>query len=358
VLRQLVLKARQVAPRVIFPEGANETIIRACAILQDEHIANPILLGDETVVNRTADRLGVDLGGIPIIDPLRDREREAHAEEYLRLRGRRGVTKDLARRRVAEPYHLAALMLHRGRADMMVGGIVDSYAEALRTVLQVIGPAPDVERVSSCYLAFRSKEVFVLADCAVNIEPDAAALAEIALLAASFARSVGIDPRVAMLSFSNFGSVDHPFARKVRQATDRARRRDPALVIEGEIQLGTALDKALRTRHFPFASLPGNANVLVFPDLQSGSLALELLQRLGAGLVVGPMLVGTRLPVHVIHHGASVNDVVNLTAVGAVQAGVRRAQGEAAFGPDRPGEREGEDGREPPDGNYGSVTSR
>jgi malate dehydrogenase (oxaloacetate-decarboxylating)(NADP+) len=168
--------------------------------------------------------------------------------------------------------------------------------------------------------------VIVLSDCAVNIDPSAAELAGIALLAAGFARSVGLEPRVAMLSFSNFGSADHPFARKVREATSRARTQDPGLVIEGEIQLGTALDEALRTRHFPFSTLPGSANVLVFPDLQAGSLALELLQKLGAGLAVGPLLVGTRLPAHVIHYGASVNDVVNLTAVAAVQSGARGAQ--------------------------------
>jgi malate dehydrogenase (oxaloacetate-decarboxylating)(NADP+) len=321
VLRQLILKARRITPRVIFPEGANETIIRACAILQDEGIASPILLGEEAAVHRAAERLGVELSGVAVIDPHCSPGHEAYAAEYLELRGRRGVTKDLALRRVAEPRHFAALTLHRGDADMMICGITEHYADSLRTVLEVIGPAPGESRVSSCHLVFRSKEVIVLADCAVNIDPSAGELAEIALHAASFARSVGVEPRVAMLSFSNFGSADHPFARKVREATSRAREEDPELVIEGEIQLGTALDAALRARHFPFSVLPGPANVLVFPDLQSGSLALELLHKLGAGLAVGPLLVGTRLPAHIIQYGASVNDVVNLTAVAAVQAG-------------------------------------
>ncbi|MEZ5063756.1 MAG: phosphate acyltransferase [bacterium] len=318
VLRQLVLKARQVTPRVIFPEGANETVIRACGILQDEGIAAPILLGDEATVHRAANRLGVDLAGIPVIDPVETSDHGAYAEEYLRLRGRRGVTRDLALQRVAEPRHLAAMMLHQGAADLMICGICEHYGKALRTVLEVIGSTDG--RVSSCHLVLRPKEVMVLADCAVNIEPNAAQLAEIARRAADFARGVGVEPRVAMLSFSNFGSADHPFARKVREATRRVREEDPELVVEGEIQLGTALDETLRTRHFPFSSLPGSANVLVFPDLQSGSLALELLQKLGAGLAVGPVLVGTRRPAHVVHYGASVNDVVNLTVVAAVLA--------------------------------------
>jgi malate dehydrogenase (oxaloacetate-decarboxylating)(NADP+) len=319
VLRQLMLKARQIAPRVIFPEGANETIVRACAILVDEGIAKPVLLGNEAAVSRTAERLGIDLGRIPVIDPAKDGGHADYADEYLRLRGRRGVTRELAQRRVSEPRHFASLMLHLGHADMMIGGITEHYADSLRTILEVIGPAEGVERISSCHLVLRPKQVIVLSDCAVNIDPGTAELAEIAVHAARFARSVGVEPRVAMLSFSNFGSADHPFARRVREATRRARERDPGLVIEGEIQLGTALDESLRSAHFPFAGLPGDADVLVFPDLQSGSLALELLQRMGAGLAVGPLLVGTRLPAHVIQYGASVNDVVNLTAVAAVQ---------------------------------------
>jgi len=325
VLRQLVLKARQIAPRVVFPEGAHETVIRASAILLDEEIARPILLGQEAEVARAAERLGVDLGATVVVDPARSRSREACAELYLQLRGRRGVTKDLAMRRAVDPAHFAALMLHQGEADLMVCGITEHYADSLRTVLEVIGPADGVRRVSSCHLVFLPKDVLVFADCAVNVDPTAEELAETALLAARFARSVGVEPRAAMLSFSNFGSVDHPFARKVREAARIAREKDPQLVVEGEIQLGTALDEALRRRHFPFSTLPGSANLLVFPDLQSGSLALELLQKLGAGVAVGPVLLGTRLPAHVIQYGASADDLVHLAAVGAVQAAAVRS---------------------------------
>jgi malate dehydrogenase (oxaloacetate-decarboxylating)(NADP+) len=202
---------------------------------------------------------------------------------------------------------------------MMICGATDHYAETLRTVLEIIGPAPGVQRISSLHMVLRPKEVYFLADCAVNIDPSAEDLAEIALLSARMVRSLGIEPRAAMLSFSNFGSVDHPFARKVREATRIARERNPGLVIDGEVQLETALDGEIRRRYFPFSDLAQDANVLVFPDLQSGNLALHLLQKLGGGVAVGPVLLGTRRPVHVIQYGSPVEDVVNLAAIGALQ---------------------------------------
>jgi malate dehydrogenase (oxaloacetate-decarboxylating)(NADP+) len=159
-----------------------------------------------------------------------------------------------------------------------------------------------------------------LADCAVNIDPDAESLAEIALITASTARALGVEPRVAMLSFSNFGSVDHPFTRKVRRATELAKKQAPDLVIEGEMQLATALDGSLRREYFPFSGLDQDANVLIFPDLQSGNLALHLLQNVGGAVPIGPLLMGTRLPVHLLQYGATVEEVVNLVTVGAVEA--------------------------------------
>jgi malate dehydrogenase (oxaloacetate-decarboxylating)(NADP+) len=169
--------------------------------------------------------------------------------------------------------------------------------------------------------------VLFLADCAVNIEPDAADLAEIALLAARTARSLGVEPRVAMLSFSNFGSVDHPFARRVRRATEIAKERVPGLPIDGEMQLATALNRSLRREYFPFSSLERDANVLVFPDLQSGNLAMHLLQYGGGALPVGPVLMGTRLPAQLLQYGATVEDVVHLTTIGVVEAAAHRRAG-------------------------------
>jgi malate dehydrogenase (oxaloacetate-decarboxylating)(NADP+) len=170
------------------------------------------------------------------------------------------------------------------------------------------------------------KRLLLLADCAVNIEPTAEQLAEIALLSARVARTLGLEPRVSMLSFSNFGSGEHPYARKVRRAVEIASERAPKLIIDGEMQLATALDTPLRQEYFPFCRLDEDANVLVFPDLQSGNLALHLIQYVGAALTIGPMLMGTRLPAHLLQYGFSVQDVVNLATIGVVEAGALKPQ--------------------------------
>ncbi|MFA6318560.1 MAG: phosphate acyltransferase [Elusimicrobiota bacterium] len=321
MMRGIIHKARQVVPRVVLPEGSHEAILRAATIMMDEGIARPVLLGEEELVRAAAGKFGLDLSGVPVIDPVRSPDRERYAQEYFQLRARRGVTYGVALRRLTDPRHFAALMLHKGDADMMVTGVSDHFAESLRVVLEVIGPAEGIRLISSMYMVLRPKEVYFLADCAVNIEPDAADLAEIALLTAGAVKAMGIDPRVAMLSFSNFGSVDHPFTRKVREAVRIARDRSPSLMIDGEMQPMPALDAELRARLFPFTDLRQDANVFIFPDLQSGHLALHLLQRLGDAVAVGPVLTGTRRPVHLLQHGASVQEIVNLAAVGALQTG-------------------------------------
>jgi malate dehydrogenase (oxaloacetate-decarboxylating)(NADP+) len=246
-------------------------------------------------------------------------------EEYFRMRRRRGVMRSEASRRVARPDTFAAMMVHRGDADMVIAGSSSHYVEALRTILTVIGPAPGVRRVSSAYLVLLPKDVVVLADCAVNVDPGAEDLAEIALLAAATSRALGIDPHVAMLSFSNFGSAEHPHAEKVRRAVEIAKAKAPDLVIDGEMQLPAARDAALRKAYFPFSTLTRDANVLIFPDLQSGSLTMYALHYMGEAIPIGPVLMGTSRPAHVLQYGATVEEIVNLTTVGVVQAAARRA---------------------------------
>jgi malate dehydrogenase (oxaloacetate-decarboxylating)(NADP+) len=323
-MRGMILTARQQRLRVVFPEGTSETILRASSILTDEGIASPILLGRESEVREAIERLRLELSGVQIVDPARSPRFEGYVDEYFRMRRRRGVMRAAAAQRLRQTDSFAAMMLHLSDVDMMIAGVSTHYVESLRTILEVIGPAPGVGRVSSHYLVLLPKGVLFLADCAVNIDPDSEELAEIALLAARTARSLGIEPRVSMLSFSNFGSVDHPFTRKVRRATEIAKERAPELVIDGEMQLATALDGALRKEYLPFSSLAKDANVLVFPDLQSGNLALHLLQHVGGAVPIGPLLMGTRLPAHLLQYGATVEEVVNLTTVGAVEAAALR----------------------------------
>jgi malate dehydrogenase (oxaloacetate-decarboxylating)(NADP+) len=231
-----------------------------------------------------------------------------------------------ARRKLAEPDSFGAMAVACGDADLMIAGASTHYVDTLRTILEIVGPAPEARRVSSHHLVLLPRDVVFLADCAVNVDPDAEALAEIALLTASAARALGFEPQVAMLSFSNFGSVDHPHAEKVRRATELARSADPDLAIDGEMQLATARDGELRAEYFPFAGLSRDANVLVFPDLQSGNLTLHALQQMGDAVVIGPMLSGTRAPAHVLQYGATVTEVVNLATVGVVEAAARRGR--------------------------------
>ena len=319
-LRGLVMKARQKNLKVVFSSGTSEQIVRACSILINEGIASPILLGVEESIRELIARLDLDLGGVQIIDPDRSPLFETYVQEYYRMRRRRGIILDEARERMRQRDYFAALMLHTGAADMMIGGVSIHYADSLRTILEVIGTAPGVRRISSHHMVLLHKNVYFLADCGVNIDPDAEELAETALLAANRARSLGIEPRVAMLSFSSYGSVDHPFTRKVRRAADIAKELAPDLVIDGEVQLSTALNSIRRQKYFPFSELKNDANVLIFPDLQSGNIALDLLQcMVEEAVLIGPLLTGTRLPVHPRPYGFSVEEVVNLTTVGVVE---------------------------------------
>ena len=319
-LRGLVLRAARAGRRVVFTDGANETVLRACRILIDEGIARPVLVGVEARVRERIARLDLELPGVEIVEPGRSPRTEEYAAAYFRLRNRRGVMQATAAARLREPDYFAAMMLHHGDADLMIAGVSTHYAESLRRVLEVIGPAPGFRRVSSHHLVLLPKKVLLLADCAVNVDPDAQTLAEVALAGADAARVLGLEPHVARLSFSNCGSVDDPRARKVREAVRIVAERAPTLTVDGEMQLATALDGALRRRYFPFSRLVEDANVLVAPDLQSGNMALQLIEYLAEAVVIGPLLSGARLPVHVMQYGVSVEDVVHLVALAVVEA--------------------------------------
>ncbi|MFZ5432220.1 MAG: phosphate acyltransferase [Calditrichota bacterium] len=319
-MRGLILRARQLNPRIVFTEGTSETILRACSILLDENIATPILIGPENEIHEKIDRLGLDLGGIVVVDHTRNPRLPAYVDEYARIRWRHGVTHPVAVDRLRQRDYYAAMMVHNGDADVMVAGFSTHYVETLQTILDVIGPAPGIHRISSHHLLLLPGDVVVLADCTVNIDPTAEELAEIALLAARTSRSLGLEPRVAMLSFSNFGSVRHPLAAKVRQATALAKQQNPDLDIDGEMQLVSARNGIVRRTFFPRSNLQKDANVLIFPDLQSGNLTMHALQCMGEAKPVGPILMGTRLPAHLLQYGATVEEVVNVSAIAVVEA--------------------------------------
>ena len=320
ILRSLIMRARQKILNVVFSEGSNETILRASGILIEEGIAKPILLGNEQEIRSEIDLLGLDLCGITIIDPARSHHFEDYVDDYFSMRKRRGVMRATAIQRLTQRDYYASMMVRKGHADMMIAGYSTHYVQSLRIILEVIGAAQDIRHISSYYLILLPKDVVSLADCTVNINPNAEDLAEIAIMTAMKCRSLGFEPRVAMLSFSNFGSVDHPNTIKVRRATEIVKERYPDLEIDGEMQLSTARDLTLRESYFPFSTLKSDANVLIFPDLQSGNLTLHSLQYMAEAIPIGPMLMGTRLPAHLVQYGATVEEVVNLVTVCTVDA--------------------------------------
>jgi len=319
-MRGLIFRARQENFRVVFSEGTSETILKACSILIDEGIATPILVGAEEEIKSVIEKLGIELRGVQIVNPMHNIKFDSYVEDYFRMRHRRGVIKAAASDRIRHRDYFAAMMVHSGDADMMVAGFSTHYVETLRTLIEIIGTEVGTRRISSHYLLLLPRDTVLLADCAVNIEPDEKELAEIALITARTCRSLGIEPQVAMLSYSNFGSVEHPSAIKMRHATEMAKKLATELIIDGEMQISTARSELVRHDYFPFTKLKGDANVLIFPDLQSANITMQALQYMGTAISIGPLLMGTRLPVHLLQYGASVEDVVNLTSAAIVEA--------------------------------------
>jgi malate dehydrogenase (oxaloacetate-decarboxylating)(NADP+) len=320
VMRGLITKAQQDVQRVVFPEGEEPRILRAARILADEGIAHPILLGDPDVIRRQADDAAVTLEDIELANPRTAADREAMAQELWQLRQRRGISLREARARVLDPMYYGLLMLRSGRADALVAGEDMYYPDAIRPALEVIGAEPGRKHVSGIYMMIFRQQTFFFADCTVNIDPDAETLAEIASATASFVWRLGVEPRVAMLSFSNFGSVKHPASGKVQRAVALLHEREPALQVDGEMQADTAVVERILTKTYPFSKLRSPANVLIFPSLDAANIAYKLLDRLGGAQAIGPIVVGMDRPVHVLQRGSEVPDIVNMAVIAAVDA--------------------------------------
>ncbi|HZO14367.1 MAG TPA: NADP-dependent malic enzyme [Polyangiaceae bacterium] len=321
VMWNITARAKARARRVVYPEGDEAKILRAASIVVDEGIAHPILIGSRERLAEVAEEAGVDLEGMHIINPAEAAELERYAEVYWKKRQRKGVTQALARRVLRRNRTaFGMLMVECGDADGLVAGLAQSYPETIRPALQVIGTRPDIERAAGMYMVITKSEVKFLADTTINIDPDAETLASTAMLAADTVRQLGIEPRVAMLSFSNFGDAPHPSSIKVARATAFVRSLRPDIIIDGEMQANVALDHDARAP-YPFCALDGPANVLIFPNLDAGNIAYKLLQTMGSGHVIGPMVLGLRKPVNGLQQGASVEDIVNITAITVAQVG-------------------------------------
>ncbi|HEY7193382.1 MAG TPA: phosphate acyltransferase, partial [Gemmatimonadales bacterium] len=320
VMRGLIARVQQEPPSIVFPEGDDPRILRAARILADEGIARPILLGDLDAIRRQADDASLTLEDIELMNPRVAPDRDQLADELWQLRRRRGITQREARDRVLDPIYYGLLMLRAGRTDALLAGEEVDYPHSIRPALEVIGVERGRKHVSGIYMMIFRQQTFFFADTTVNIDPDAETLAEIATATAKFVTRLGIEPRVAMLSFSNFGSVKHPSAAKVQQAVALLHEREPDLQVDGEMQADTAVVERILTKVYPFSKLRGPANVLIFPDLNAANIAYKLLARLGDAQAIGPILVGMARPVHVLQRLSEVPDIVNMAVIAAVDA--------------------------------------
>ena len=321
VSRTMIHKAQANPKQVVFPEGDNEKILRACHALVEEAIAKPILLGDAVRIQAKARELAVNLDGMQIVDPLNSDHHETYVQELFRLRQRRGVTLQEADTLIHNRNVFGSMMVRMGDADALVSGVTQHYPDTIRPALQIVRMREGLHRVSGCYAVITRKgEIFFLADTSVNIEPTAEDLVEIALCTAHMARRFDLVPRVAMLSFSSFGAVNHPICSKVRKAVELIKFADPTLIVDGEIQADDALSPEIIDELYPFSSLKGGANVLIFPDLASANIACKLVAKIGGGELIGPILMGMSRPVHVLQRSASVEGIVNVAAIAVVDA--------------------------------------
>lgn len=320
VTRALIRKARAKPCRIVFPEGENLTVLRACRVLVDEEIAKPVLLGNEQKIREYATSLHLDLKALEIVDAEAHPRLPFYIDELFRLRQRKGVTRTEANGLVRSSNILGALMVQLGDADALITGLTTHYSDTIRPLLQIIPLRPGVQIASGLYLVITPRgKLYFLADCTVNINPSSEELAEIAICAANTACRFDVEPRVALLSYSNFGSSHHESPDRVRQAVEMIRERCPGLMVDGEMQADTAVLPERIDETYSFSTLRGGANVLVFPTLDAGNIAYKLLASLGGAQLIGPVLMGLSRPVHVLQRDSSVSDIVNLAALATIE---------------------------------------
>lgn len=317
---------------IVLPEGTEERTLKAANLILQEKIARVILLGNKVEIGKKAIDFGLDfIEQARVIDPLDNPEIERYAQMLFEIRKSKGLTYDEALTLVKDPLYLATLLIKSGEADGEVAGAMNATGNVLRPAFQVIKTLPGINVVSGAFLMlfknnpYVKDNILVFADCAVHPDPNAAELAEIAVSTAKTARAIaGIEPRVAMLSFSTKGSAKHAFCDKVIEATRLAKEMDPSLEIDGELQADAAIVEAVGIQKAPSSFVAGKANVLVFPNLECGNIAYKLVQRLAGAEAIGPVLQGMAAPINDLSRGCSVSDIVNLVAITASQCGDKK----------------------------------
>ena len=321
---QLKMKLKNQNVRLVFPEATDERIIKACARLQAEHLIQPVLLGDKEEIEPIAYRCGVLIDEIEFINPKTyPRLEEMIDTLFTRRNGK--ITKEEARELVQDVNYFGTMLTYMGIVDGMVSGAIHSTGDTVRPALQIIKTKPGVKRTSGAFLLLRGRgdqERYLFSDCAINVDPDAPLLAEIAMETAKTAESLGIPPRVAMLSYSTNGSGSGPAVDKVKEALEiiKEKNQDPNAIFEGEIQFDAAYDKTVADLKYPDSKIAGKCTVFVFPELQSGNIGYKIAQRLGGFDAIGPILQGLNKPISDLSRGACTNDVYKVSLITAMQA--------------------------------------
>jgi malate dehydrogenase (oxaloacetate-decarboxylating)(NADP+) len=321
IVRRVIQKAKRQPKRIVFLEGREPKILRACQVVLDEGIAKPILLGDRYRIEKMIAELHLDLKGADIVDPEQFDRLDEYVDKFYQMRARKGITQQEAEQLLRyNTNYFGAMMVKMGDADGLVGGVNQHYPDTIRPALQTLPLEEKTSVIAGLYMMVFPKDVFFFADTTVNIDPNAEQLAEIAILAADTVKSLDIEPRVAMLSFSNFGSTRHPFSEKVLNATKIVKNRRPDIRIDGEMQADTAVVPEILNGTYGFNTLREKANVLVFPSLESANIAFKLMSRLGGAKAIGPILMGTSKAIHVLQRNSDMEDVVNTTSLAVIDA--------------------------------------
>ena len=322
LIRILTNKAKQNPQRVVFAEADNYKILKAAQIVRDEGIAKPILLGNIDKIRRLIEENQLDLGDVPIIDPRKEDEKRAEfGELFFKKRKRKGFNLYEAKKVMAERNHYGVMMVEQGEADALISGLTRKYSDTIRPALQIIGTQDAVKKVAGMYIMITKKGPLFFADTTININPTAEDLAEITILTAWAVQQFNIKPRIALLSFSNFGSTNDAAAKKVSDAVAILHQRFPGMMVDGEMQANFALNTKLLSDNYPFSELAEEgANTLIFPNLDAGNIAYKLLQEVGAAEAIGPILLGLKKSVHILALGSSVREIVNMVTIAVVDA--------------------------------------
>ena len=327
LIRIVTSKAKQNPQRIVFAEADTYKILKAAQIVRDEGIATPILLGNQMKIKMLIEENNLDLGDTAIIDPrLEEEKRQVFGELFFRKRKRRGFTLYEAKKIMNERNYYGAMMVETGEADAMISGLTRKYSDTIRPALQIIGTQDDVKKVAGMYIMITKKGPVFFADTTINVDPTAEDLVEITVLTAWAVQQFNVKPRIALLSYSNFGASDEAGTKKVRDAVAILHQKYPGMMVDGEMQANFALNPNLLSDNFPFCEFAGDgANTLIFPNLDSGNIAYKLLQEIGAAEAIGPVLLGLKKPVHVLQLGSSVREIVNMVTIAVVDAQSRKA---------------------------------